>query len=175
MSITLAKTITALAYGIPGAFALIAPEAARRVARTFPDSRIMGCILSAAAFGWAAALIYCTPLDFLAKYRFALTAFLVVSIPLSWFWMPLLLAARSLGALWCLLPAPILVAVRFAPGEGRLVTVTLMYVMAVAGMVSTFSPYILRDAFFRFADGSAALRRAVGAILLACGVCAAAV
>lgn len=173
MDIALAKTITALAYGVPGAFALVAPEAARRAARAFPDNRIMGCILSAAAFGWAAALIYYTPLDFLAKYRLALTAFLVVSIPLSWFWMPLLLAARSLGALWSLLPAPILVAVRFAPGEGRLVTVSLMYVMAVAGMVSTFSPYVLRDAFFRFADGSAGRRRAIGALLLACGTCAA--
>lgn len=173
MSTTLAKTITALAFGLPGAFALVAPGAARRAARAFPDNRAMGRILSAVAFGWAAALIYYTPLDFLAKYRLALTAFLVVSIPLSWSWMPLLLAARSLGALWCLLPAPILVAVRFAPGNGRLVTVSLMYVMAVAGMVSAFSPYILRDALFRFADGSDVRSRAIGAMLLACGTCAA--
>ena len=167
-----ARAITAALFLLPGAWALVAPAWARRAARAFPDNRFMGWVLSAAAFGWAAALIYYTPLDFLAKVRIPLTVFLVVAIPLSWRWMPLLLAARSLGALWCLLPAPVLVAVRFAPGEGRLVTVSLMYLVAVAGMVSTFSPYLLRDALFWLADGSNGRARAVGALFLAAGVAA---
>lgn len=169
-----AKAITAALFFIPGAWALVAPASARGAARSFPDSRLWGRVLSAAALGWAAALIYFTPLDFLAKFRLPLTAFLVVAIPLSWIWSPLLLAARSLGALWCLLPAPVLVATRFTPGDGRLVTVSLMYVVAIAGMVSTFSPYLLRDALFWVADGPNGRARAVGAILLAAGIAAAA-
>ena len=174
MDVIHAKAITAALFGIPGAFALLAPSAARRMAKVFPDNAVAGRILSAAALLWAAALIYYTPLDFLAKFRVAITVFLIVAVPLSWAWTPTLLAARSLGGLWCLIPAPVLVAVRFAPGSGRLVTVSLMYVMAVAGMFSTFSPYLLRDALFKFSDSSNTMARVIGLLLLVAGTAAAA-
>lgn len=172
MSPLTAKTITAALFALPGVFALVAPAAARRAAHAFPDNRAAGWLLSTVAFLWAAALIYFVPLDFIAKFRVPLTVFLVVAIPLSWRWMPILLAARSLGALWCLVPAPVLVAVRFAPGEGRLVTVSLMYLMAVAGMVSAFSPYHLRDALFWLSRGSDARARLLGALFVAAGAAA---
>ena len=167
-----AKLVTACIFAIPGLFALALPGCARRAARGFPDSRPVGMLLSTMALLWAAALIYYTPLDFIASFRIHLTAFLLVSIPLSWMWMRTLLAARSLGALMCLVPAPVLVAVRFAPGAGRLVTVSLMYVVAVAGMISTFSPYYMRDALFRFNGAGNAAARAIGALMLAAGLAA---
>lgn len=169
---SMAKALVALIYGVPGIAALAAPGAASRVVRLFPDNFPTGRILSAVALLWAAALIYFTPLDFIAKFKLAIAAFLLASIPLSWQWMRLLLAARSLGALWCLAPAPILVAVRFAPGAGRLVAVSLCYVMAVAGMASLFSPYLLRDFCFWLADGGRARMRAWGALLAICGAAA---
>lgn len=167
-----AKAIAAILFIAPGIFFLATPGIAVKALRYFPDCHWAGKILSSAAFLWAAALIYFVPLDFIAKFRLYLAVFLVVSIPLSWSWMPLLLAARSLGALWCLLPAPILVAVRFAPGAGRLVCVSLMYAMAVVGMASTFSPYLLRDFCFRLASGGDARRRVWGLLLSAAGAAA---
>lgn len=172
MTPEMAKLVVAALFALPGALALVAPGPARRALEAFPDNAICGKILSAAAFLWAAALIYFTPLDFIAKFRVFIAIFLVVSIPLSWRWMPWLLAARSLGALWCLIPAPVLVAVRFAPGGGRLVAVALMYLMATAGMVATFSPYYLRDAFSRLARGGAGPIRCVGAAMVILGVLA---
>lgn len=172
MSATEAKLIVAALYALPGILALAAPGPARRALEGFPDSRVCGMVLSTVAFLWAAALIYFTPLDFIAKFRVAIAVFLVVSIPLSWRWMPWLLAARSLGALWCLIPAPILVAVRFAPGCGRLVSVSLMYLMATAGMVAAFSPYYLRDAFSWLVRGGAARIRLAGAVLAVLGIAA---
>ena len=160
-----AKLATACIFAIPGLFALALPGCARRAARGFPDCRPAGMLLSTLALLWAAALIYYTPLDFISKFRIHLTAFLLVSIPLSWMWMRTLLAARSLGA-------PVLAAVRFAPGAGRLVTVSLMYAVAVAGMVSTFSPYYMRDALFRFGGAGNNAARAIGALMLAAGLAA---
>lgn len=172
MTPEMAKIAVAALFALPGALALVAPGLARRALEAFPASALCGRVLSAVALLWAAALIYFTPLDFIAKFRVFIAIFLVVAIPLSWRWMPWLLAARSLGALWCLIPAPILVAVRFAPGGGRLVAVSLMYLMATAGMVATFSPYYLRDAFFRLARGGAGPIRCVGAAMVILGVLA---
>lgn len=173
MDASTATLITAAVFAIPGIFALAAPEIARRLARAFPDNYWTGRLLSTIALAWAATLVYSTPLDFIAKFRIHLTIFLLVSIPLSWMWMKLLLAARSLGAIWCLLPAPVLVAVRFEAGNGRLIVVSLMYLMAIAGMFATFSPYLLRDAFFWFADGSNLRSRFFGLLFLIAGIAAA--
>ena len=172
MNYLTAKLITAVVYALPGLFALAAPTKAAAAARAFPDSPLAGKILSAAAFIWAGLIVYLQPLDFIMRFRIHLFVLLIVFIPLSWRWMPRLLAARSLGGLWCLLPAPVLVASRFADDDGRLIVVSLMYVMAVAGMVSTFSPYYLRDVLFWLENRPSSRLRAAGAALLACGLAA---
>ena len=173
MSYFQAKLVTCLLFALPGLFALALPTPAAKAALVFPRHKGAGRVLSAVAFIWAACIVYFIPLDFLAKFRLPLVALLVVSIPLSWRWMPDLLAARALGGLWCLLPAPVLLASRFAESGGRLVVVTLMYVVAVAGMISAFSPYYLRDVLFFLAEKPASRMRAAGAALLVCGIAAA--
>ncbi len=140
-----AKVITTALFALPGLFALLAPELAAKVAIAFPRNRYAGMALSTIAFAWAAAIIWFQPLDFLVNFKDYICLALLVSIPLSWKWIPELLAARALGAVWCLIPAPVLVASRFADGDGRLLIVSLMYVTAVAGMFTTFSPYLLRN------------------------------
>lgn len=173
MSYAMAKTAIALVFALPGLFALAAPKAASAVARAFPRHELAGRLLSAAAFLWAAAIVWFLPLDFLERFKLPLAIAMVVAIPLSWAWMKELLAARALGALWCLLPAPVLHVARFAPGGGRLVVVTLAYVVAVCGMFVAFSPYFLRDALFWAADRPASRMRPCGAVLLVCGLAAA--
>lgn len=167
-----AKILTAFLFLIPGLVALVAPKVATRVALDFPRNALLGKILSSIAFIWAAAIIYFVPLDFLMKFQIPIVVLLLVSIPLSWRWMPGLLAARSLGGLWCLIPAPVLVASRFAEGDGRLIVVSLMYLIAVAGMISAFSPYYLRDALAWVARPPLSRIRIAGILLTICGILA---
>lgn len=167
-----AKLVTALIFALPGLFALVAPKVASVAALAFPRHKLSGMVLSALAFIWAALIIWFQPLDFLMKFRPLLSVLLLVSIPLSWKWMPDLLAARALGGLWCLIPAPVLLASRFADGSGRLIVVSLMYVIAVAGMFTAFSPFYLRDVLAYVAARPLRMR-IVGFVLLACGIAAA--
>ncbi len=153
LTYTGAKMIAAALFALPGLFALIAPKFYGDVCKAFPRSFTAGKVLSAAAFIWAALIVYLVPLDFIMKVKVPIAAALIISIPLSWNWIPELLAARSLGALWCLIPAPVLVASRFEDDNMRLLIVSLMYVVAVAGMFVTFSPYLLRD-FITWLTGS---------------------
>ncbi len=114
--------------------------------KRFPRSAIAGVVLSTLAFLWAAVIVHVAPLDFIAPYKTPVVIVLLVSIPLSWFWMGDLLAARALGGLLCLLPAPVLLATRFLDSGWRLVMVVLMYVYAVAGMFFAGMPHLCRDA-----------------------------
>ena len=114
--------------------------------KRFPRSAIAGVGLSTLAFLWAAVIIHVAPLDIIAPYKTQGVILLLFFIPASWFWMGDLLAARALGGLLCLLPAPVLLATRFLDSEWRLVMVVLMYVYAVAGMFFAGMPYLCRDA-----------------------------
>ena len=137
--------------------------------RRFPRSPAAGIALSTLGFLWAAAIVHAAPLDFIAPYKVQVIVVLLVSIPLSWFLMGDLLAARALGFLLVLLPAPVLVATRFLDSGWRLVMVVLMYVYAIAGMFLVGMPFLGRDALFWTA---AKPRRvaAVGAVLVLLGL-----
>lgn len=161
-----AKTIAALIFFLPGFVSIIAPEFARNKVRNFPRDILAGRILSTIALAWSALLIYIMPLDFLAKLKGPLFILLLFFIPLSWKWMTDLLAVRSLAGLMCLLPAPILLASRFATGDTRLVIVSLMYILAVIGMICCFSPFYLRDAIVWYSGGGNNRIRVIGCILL---------
>ena len=125
---------------------LLGRGAAAAALKRFPRSAIAGVTLSTLAFLWAAVIVHVAPLDFIAPYKTPVVIVLLVSIPLSWFWMGDLLAARALGGLLCLLPAPVLLATRFLDSGWRLVMVVLMYVYAVAGMFFAGMPHLCRDA-----------------------------
>ena len=119
---------------------------AAAAAKRFPRSAIAGVILSSLAFIWAAVIVHVAPLDFIARFKTPIVVLLVISIPVSWFWMADLLAARALGLILVLVPAPVLLATRFLDSGWRLVMAVLMYVWAVAGMDFIMAPYHCRDA-----------------------------
>ena len=85
------------------------------------------------------------PLEFLVPYRRFIPLVMLAAIPFSWFAMPDMLAARALGGLFALSPAPVLQLARVHPSQWRLVVVTLLYLMAIAGMTLIMAPYYLRD------------------------------
>lgn len=118
---------------------------AMTAALAFSRSAIAGMVLSTLAFLWAAVIVYVAPLDFLVRFKTIIVVLLVLSAPLSWFWMPDLLAARALGGIMVLLPAPVLLASRLVDSDLRLIMVVLMYLYAIAGMFLIMSPYHCRN------------------------------
>lgn len=148
---------------------LVSPQKAAEAMKRFPRSIAAGVVLSTLAFAWAAAIVLVAPLDFIAPWRLWIAGALIVSAPLSWFWMSPLLACRALGGLLVLLPAPVLLASRMVDSQWRLVMVVLMYVCAVCGMDMIMAPYHLRDALAWIASTPSRVR-AAGAALIAVGI-----
>ena len=136
-----------MASALCGLAALALPGVLAEALRALPRSRWLGYLFSALALIWAGALLYALPLDFLVPYRMYILIATALAIPFSWYAMPDLLAARSLGGLLSLIPAPVLQLIRSHPSSWRLVVVTLLYAMAVAGMTLLMAPYYLRDYF----------------------------
>jgi hypothetical protein len=148
---------------------LLGRSRASAALKRFPRSAIAGVALSTLAFLWAAVIVHVAPLDFIAPYKTPVVIVLLVCIPLSWFWMGDLLAARALGGLLCLLPAPVLLATRFLDSGWRLVMVVLMYVYAVAGMFFAGMPHLCRDAI-AWLTARPARFTAAGAVSLVLGL-----
>lgn len=137
--------LLALLAGISGLAAIAAPATCARALRALPRNRWAGYLLSTAALAWSGWLLYTMPLEFLMPYRRFIPWVMLAAIPFSWFAMPDLLAARALGGLFALIPAPVLQLVRVHPSPWRLVVVTLLYLMAIAGMTLIMAPYLMRD------------------------------
>ena len=140
------SSFLAVLFLVSGGLNLLAVDRAAALAKSFPRSKACDWILSAIAFLWAAALVYSLPFDFLVKIRVYVVLLIIISIPLSWYFMPDLLGSRAIGGLLVLLPAPILQIARFNDSSWRYVVIVLMYVFAILGMVLILNPYHLRDA-----------------------------
>jgi hypothetical protein len=151
-----------LALAVP---LLGAPARVRTWAERFPRNAWAARILTAGCVIWAAWLLSEMPMGPLDAYK----RLLYVLAPLT-YWLVVvyldeLLAARALGGLLMLFPAPMLGAARWHPSAARLVIVVLAYVLAVAGAALMLAPFRLRrwtsalartDAGCRVAGGVAA-------------------
>lgn len=125
---------------------VVAPSAARESIMRFPRSRIAGVLLSTIGLLWAGWLLFHTPLGRFDQLKPLLYVLVPITIVLTIFFMDELLAARALGGVLILIPAPILALARWHASAGRLVIVGLMYVFVVAGVVLVISPYYFRKA-----------------------------
>ncbi|OVE74230.1 hypothetical protein BVX94_01050 [bacterium B17] len=152
------------------------PGKAIELLKKFPRDRASGIVLTALTILWAAILLYKMPLGWFDNYKQSLyllgplTFFLVVKF------MDELLAPRALGALFLLIPAPILHGIRFHESPLRLVIVVLCYIMIVKGLVFVMSPYQFRKRVERFVTTDKACKAfgiagiLVGVFLLATGI-----
>ena len=131
--------------GLYGLATLAMPARISVTQLSFPRDKWLGYILSTVALTWAGVLLYKLPLEFLIPYRRYFPIVIGLSIPFAWYAMPDLLAARALGGVMVLIPAPVLQLARVHPSDWRLLVVILMYIMAVAGMTFIMAPYLLRD------------------------------
>ncbi len=153
---------------LAGVMLLAVPAVVRAGLVRFPRHVWMGRLLAAVALGWSAVLVGEMPLGWFDAYK----GWLWVGVPLIYLLVILLmdelLAARALGGLWLLLPAPLLEVARFHPSAWRLLPVVLAYVWVLMGMALVLAPYRFRKwgAVFYSTDGRC---RGLGAALLGLG------
>ena len=166
---TLLLALLACLGGLP---ALLAPGPTSRALRGLCRNRWADIVLSTLALAWAGWLLYALPLEFLQPYRKYIPFVMLAAIPFTWYAMPDLLAARAIGGLLVLLPAPVLQVARVHPSAWRLVIVSLMYLYAVAGMTLIMAPYFLRDLLAWLAGNDTRLRICGAAHLAAAAVLA---
>ena len=132
------------ALGALGLLCVLAPRNARVWVEAFPRSRPAGWVLAAVALVWSARLLLAAPLGRFEGFK--PLAFLAT--PVAFFlvvhYVDELLAARALGGILLLVPAPILDVARWHGSAWRFVVVLLAYLMAIKGIVLVLSPYQFR-------------------------------
>ena len=128
---------------------LISPKLSSQFLFSFSRNKPLGWILTAISIVWAAYLLNQVPLgkfDVVKDYLMILTP---VAIGLIIFFMDELLAARALGGLFILIPAPMLVAARTSDSALRLIIVVVAYSIVIAGIIFILNPYKLRKLFIK--------------------------
>lgn len=134
----------AAVLGLAAVGCLVRPDWTRRVAAGFPRHKGMGWVLTALTLAWSLWLLWNTPLGRFDSWKPLSLVLAPVAYILIVLCMDELLAARALGVLFILVPAPILNAIRWDPSTWRLVVTVLAYIIATAGIALVLSPYLLR-------------------------------
>jgi hypothetical protein len=130
------------------------PDAALKAWGRFPRSVRAAWVLTSIDLIWAGALLYDTPLGPVESYKPALFALVPIAIVLLVRFVDELLAARALGGLLILIPAPILDAARWHPSPWRLFIIVLCYIMVIKGVVLVLAPYVVRKGLVVWSSGS---------------------
>jgi uncharacterized protein YjeT (DUF2065 family) len=135
-----------LAVALAHAPCALAPGRARTWLQKFPRSVWAGWILTAIDLLWVGYIVYHGHLGPFDKFR----RYVVIAVPVGFYlvikYVDELLAARALGGLFLLVPAPLLAAARWNDSALRLVAVVFAYVLVVKGIVLMLSPYRFRQA-----------------------------
>ena len=144
MNLTAISMLLGMVLAGTSLFFLSVPAIARRTMTAFPRNRIAGYILTAIGLVWAARLLFDMPMGRFDQYK----PLLYVITPVFFFmivrFMDELLAARALGGLMLLVPAPVMRAARWHESDFRLVIIVIAYIMAIKGIMLVLSPYLFR-------------------------------
>lgn len=168
--------VMGLVVALPNAFALINPARFRDTARAFPRSEIWGYILMLLGTAW---FIYLTKQEKIADFEnlkpYLYTLFLGVGVG-ACFFLQDFLAVRGAAVVMLLVAKLMVDTARWVETDWRLVIVTWAYVMVVAGMWFTVSPWRMRDLIHWCTANDqrtrlgGALRMAFGLFVLALGL-----
>lgn len=151
---------------VPYALLLAVPARTRSWLVAFPRNKWAGRVLALAGMVWTEYLFLTIPLGQFEKARPGLCVMVPIALVLIIRFMEDLLAARALGGILLLVPAPLLSIARWHESPWRLVIVVLAYIMVVKGVVLVLSPHLFRKAV-DFGLRSDAACRAWGALGLA--------
>lgn len=157
-SLAIYSLILGVVMGAIYAAMIIVPGKMRLGFKMFPRAKVIGWVFSAVALAWASWHLYHMSLGPFGAYKALLYVAGPVVYGLVVICMDELLAARSLGALMVLIPAPLLDAARVNDSSWRLVVVVAAYVMITKGIFLIFSPYLFRKGVEKFIVSDKACR-----------------
>ncbi len=144
--ITILTGLCLLALGLP--LALLTRQSMAVLAR-FPRNLTAGRCLATVALAWAVWVLLQARINWVDEHQ----RLVYMLAPAAWvmvmLFMDELLAPRALGGLLLLAPMPILDAAFMEASPWRLIMVALAYLLAIAGMVLVWSPYMFRKAAAR--------------------------
>ena len=150
----------------PYALLVVMPARTRSWLVEFPRSKWAGRLLAFAGMAWTEYLFLTIPLGQFEKARPGLCVMVPVALVLIVKFMEDLLAARALGGILLLVPAPMLAIARWHESPWRLVIVVIAYIMVIKGVVLVLSPHMFRKTV-EFGLRSDAACRAWGGLGLA--------
>lgn len=154
MSVAWLAVVLGLGYAVPQVFGLVKPGVYREVLRKFPRSEPWGYALMLLATAWFLWNLHNENISDFAAFKPVLIAgFAVVGVG-ACFYLRDYLAVRGLAVLFMLMAKLMVDTMRWVESDWRLVVVSWAYLLVVAGMWLTISPYRLRD-WFEWQTGSA--------------------
>lgn len=150
--------IVGAVMGMVSACLLCCPGVSRTQMKAFPRHRFAGALLTCIALSWCAVLLMRTNLGFLEKYKPLLMVIAPLICILIIFFVEDQLAARALGGLLLLVPAPILESARWHESAWRYFAIISAYIMVLKGISLILSPYLFRKWIERFIKSDASAR-----------------
>lgn len=135
-------------------FAILSLSLPRTVANClnhYPRNRILGIALNCWAWLWAAYVVHEMQPAILGPFLSYVPVILIGCAIGTCVWMSDLLACRATAGLLMLFPMPLILAVRAADTDWRLLPVSFGYISAIIGMDVMLYPWHLRDLSFWFA------------------------
>jgi hypothetical protein len=143
-NLAVAALILGGAMAIVHAPCLFAPERAKIWMTAFPRNKWAGWLLTAIALGWSVWLVMQIPLGRFDSYKPLLYGIGPIVFALIVLLMDELLAARALGGLFLIVPAPLLDAAPPHESDWRLVVTVLAYGFVIVGIALVLCPYMFR-------------------------------
>jgi len=126
------------------ALCVFIPEKATVLIGKFPRGKFVGMLLAMVCVVWAAWLINEANLgnyEHLKKWLWVVTPVVYILVVI---FMDDLLAARALGGIMLLVPAPLLESVREHESHMSLIVAVVAYLIVVEGMILVMAPYHFR-------------------------------
>jgi hypothetical protein len=128
-----------------GAWGFTASEKAIEIMKAFPRNDNAGYIAILAAMMWFLLILKGESMSDFERYRIHFNGFILVTGIGACIYLKDYLAVRGTAVLMILLAKLIVDTARWHESDWRLVLVTLAYIMVVAGMWFTASPWRMRD------------------------------
>jgi len=145
MKLSTLSILMGLGMGLPQVYGLMNPAKFREGVRKFPRSETWGYALMLLGTSWFLWNLNAENIsDFAAYKRLMLIGFAAVGVA-TCIYVRDFLAVRGLAIVFLLLAKLMVDTARWADTGWRLVIVTWAYVLVVAGMWFTISPWRLRD------------------------------
>jgi len=145
MKLSTLAILLGLGFGLPQLYGLLRPVTFREAARKFPRSLEWGYALMLLGSGWFLWNLNRENISDFAAYKKAmLIGFAAVGVA-TCIYVRDFLAVRGLAVVYLLLAKLMVDTARWEDTEWRLVIVAWAYLLVVAGMWFTISPWRLRD------------------------------